>query len=739
MIESMSIRNTASYSDDGTELTGLKKINFVYGANGSGKTTISNFSVNLDDEEFKDCSMQWSQNQKLQCLAYNKQFRDNNFGKGPIAGVFTLGQATTEELKQIEEKQVELSNLKAEGLKLKSSYDEIVAKKLEYENDLKERLWRNIYKQHEVDLKEAFKNAMHKESFKKRLLDEFANNTSQAQTLPDLREKSKTIFGDAPKELEPLPTWGFSRIGEIEADGAWMEKIVGKADVDISKLIASLNINDWVSQGVHYITADSTCPFCQQPTITEEFRTQLENYFDSTFTESVNKIGSLADEYSNQIDDVFHTLQQIETTQKQASDSKLNLELFSAWLRSLTSQASQNRALIADKKKEPSRPIKLARTVDGFSQISELVKRANDEIEKHNGIVLNFSTEKNNLINAVWRYLVESNKVELQEAIRKLTGLQKGIDALKEKTDKKRTDYKALDNEIKDLTSNVTSVQPTVDEINRTLIFYGFENFEIVPAEGESNHYQIKRENGDLAESTLSEGEVTFITFLYYLQLAKGAVKKDAITDERVLIIDDPISSLDSNVLFVVGSLVKRVIKDVKNNVGSIKQLILLTHNVYFHKEASFIDARTKECAETHFWILRKSKNITSAQAYLTRNPIKTSYELLWAEIKVENISIITVQNSMRRIIENYFKLLGGYKDIDLVNKFTSNEERDIFRSLISWVNDGSHSISDDLFVESQTDVVEKYLEVFKSVFYLTNHGGHYEMMMGLENQVPSE
>ena len=50
----------------------------------------------------------------------------------------------------------------------------------------------------------------------------------------------------------------------------------------------------------------------------------------------------------------------------------------------------------------------------------------------------------------------------------------------------------------------------------------------------------------------------------------------------------------------------------------------------------------------------------------------------------------------------------------------------------MSWINDGSHSISDALFIEIEDEVIGKYLKVFKEIFYKTNHGGHYEMMMGI-------
>lgn len=87
----------------------------------------------------------------------------------------------------------------------------------------------------------------------------------------------------------------------------------------------------------------------------------------------------------------------------------------------------------------------------------------------------------------------------------------------------------------------------------------------------------------------------------------------------------------------------------------------------------------------------------------------------------------------MRWIIENNFKILGNYGDDDLISKFTSKEEQEICRSLICWINDGSHSIADDLYIESPVDTIDKYLKVFEDIFVLTKHEGHYNMMMGLE------
>ena len=59
MIQSVDIKNVATYDNQGVQLTDLKKINFIYGANGCGKTTISNFIYDNGGEKFADCAMAW--------------------------------------------------------------------------------------------------------------------------------------------------------------------------------------------------------------------------------------------------------------------------------------------------------------------------------------------------------------------------------------------------------------------------------------------------------------------------------------------------------------------------------------------------------------------------------------------------------------------------------------------------------------------------------------------------------
>lgn len=737
MIESINIKNIATFDPvDGVKIEGLKKVNFFYGANGSGKTTIANFLQNPSDTKFKDCRASWENSLAIKTLVYNKEFRDKNFGKGKIEGVFTLGEATKEEKKLIEDKTEQLKIIKSEGEKIRGSLNAQTEKKEALETEFKEFAWTKIYKKHQGVFKEAFTGSMKSgDLFKNRLLQEFVNNKEALLTYGVLKEKAETIFGEAPQNISPINTIDFDRIIEIENNGIWEKIIVGKSNVDIAKLIQKLSINDWVSQGRAYIQAnDKTCPFCQQPTITEDFKEQIESFFDEIYLNDIDSLKALKQEYNTLIQNVINEFNSIESIQKDFKNSKLNNDKFSSFLKTLISQSTTNAGYLNNKLKEPSRSIALVSQKEQLNLISDLIKNANTEIKKHNDIVADFANQRSKLIIAIWKFIIEEFRTDIEKFNATNKGIETGIASIDLQLKNKLKEYQDLKLEITTLSKNVTSIKPTIDEINKLLKYYGFTNFEIMPT-SEEGFYKIQREDGSIAESTLSEGEITFITFLYYLQHAKGGTSEDNVNEERILVIDDPISSLDSNVLFVVSTLIKEILKDVKLDKGNIKQVILLTHNVYFHKEVSF-EGLHRKGDKPLFWILRRNFKTTTIQPYFEQNPIQSSYDLLWRDIKEwDKNSGTTVQNTMRRILENFFSILGSKRDDYLIGKFEIPQEMEICRSLLSWVNEGSHTLPDDLYVEAPDGTIVKYLKVFQDIFKHTENIGHYNMMMGISSE----
>lgn len=181
MIESISIKNVATYDPvAGVQIDGLKKVNFIYGANGTGKTTITKLLSNKDAPEFSSCSVSWTDGMPLQSLVYNRDFRERNFASGNIDGVFTLGEATAEEKVAIEVMVKELGEIKAEGLKKKETLERLKEEKQRVEDAFRDTAWEQVYKKYETVFKDAFAGVMrNKLSFMQRLLEQAKNNQTE--------------------------------------------------------------------------------------------------------------------------------------------------------------------------------------------------------------------------------------------------------------------------------------------------------------------------------------------------------------------------------------------------------------------------------------------------------------------------------------------------------------------------------------------------------------------------------
>ncbi len=740
-ISQISLKKVATFDENGASFKDLNSINFIYGANGSGKTTTSSFLKNLAEngieDKFASSKIVWYNNESLKIEVYNKQFKEEQFRNSQVKGIFTLGKKTNENLEKIESKKESINKENEKKIKNKESLKKITQEKEKEEKDFTDSCWEKLYKKFEEDFKETLEGFKRKEKFKEKILKEFENdkyNQSEIVGLEKLKEKIEIVFGENQTELALLEC-DLTDFDSIENHSIWEQKIVGSGGVAIADLIKKLSNEDWVAQGREYVKDNSICPFCQKETITEEFKKQLESYFDTSYQKSTDIIKKMKEDYTNKTAEALERFDKIVKTEQNNLQTKLDTENLKRLIETLRSKINGNRQKMLDKSKEMSRSFKLDSTKNEIGAIKDLIAKANEQITNHNETIKDIEKQKKSCKEQTWKFLINEFKSDIQEYNKKYCGLEKGINNLEKEISENQEKVKKLENEIRELEKNMVSIKPIVDEINAFLKGYGFTNFSLAYTEDEKS-YRIQREDGQLVGETLSEGEVTFITFLYYYHLTKGSLEENDISKNKVLVIDDPISSLDSNILFIVSVLVKDLMKETMEEKTNIKQVIILTHNTYFYKEiTSKYDL--KYCKGKYsFWIIRKDNNVSKIEKF-EENPVKNSYELLWQEVKQakeNNVSLVSLQNVMRRIIEYYFRILGDFKHNDNLSEcFENIEEERVCNSFILWFNDGSHGISDDLFVQSQDTGIETYLKVFEKIFEITGHEAHYKMMMRIK------
>jgi wobble nucleotide-excising tRNase len=730
MIESIAISSIATYADTPQELDQLSQFNFVFGSNGTGKTSISR--VIADESKFPTCKVIWKGSTKLQPMVYNHDFVERNFHQpAELKGIFTLGEKQNDTLTKIAAAKAEVDALtnKIENITLGlQGADGNSGKNGELatlEAGLKDKCWAQKQK-HDAKLQggfEGYRNSS--ERFKAKVLQELDSNTAALQTQADLEKKAESVFGPTPTAEASIAAVDTNKLITHETNSILKKRVIGKEDVDIAAMIKKLGNSDWVREGrAFYDSNDGACPFCQQST-TKAFAESLNDYFDETFVADSKAIDDLATNYAT---DATRLQQQLAAII--AAPSKfLDVEKLKAEKELLDTKITLNNQRLAGKKKEASQVVALESLSNVFTAIKTLIDSANSQVAEHNKMVANLATERTTLTAQVWKFVLNELKTDLTTFKTTKDGLDKAIAAMTAQIATLKSDKIKKAAEIRELEKQTTSIQPTIDGINQLLASFGFQGFKLSKtAIGTS--YKLVRSDGSDAKATLSEGEKTFVTFLYFYHLLKGSESDSGMTTDRIVVFDDPVSSLDSDILFIVGSLIKGLFDEVRAGTGHIKQIFVMTHNVYFHKEITFNPNRRKGAmSEETFWVVRKSNLVSKIEKHNT-NPIKTSYELLWSEVRRTDRSNLTIQNTLRRILENYFKILGGV-DPDRICGMFDGKEKFICKSLFSWVNDGSHFAHDDLYVSVDDTMVDTYLKVFRAIFDKSEHSAHYRMMMG--------
>ena len=241
MIKNIKFNNCTPYRR--AEISDCKKINFIFGANGSGKSTISSFLAGITDTRYSSSSIEWTGEIHEKIEVYNKAFRIANLQQD-MPGIFTLGSATIDDIKALEELKATLEQ-KTKVLEGNcNSYKAKETQKSNRENQFKEDAWLHILKGNETDFQKAFEGFRNsKERFVIELKNRIAgipNNVGTICNRQDLLHRAETIYASRMEKHnrfiidmdKPL-----KNVEDIRNDEIWNKVIVGSKDVDISALI----------------------------------------------------------------------------------------------------------------------------------------------------------------------------------------------------------------------------------------------------------------------------------------------------------------------------------------------------------------------------------------------------------------------------------------------------------------------------------------------------------------------
>jgi len=187
---------------------------------------------------------------------------------------------------------------------------------------------------------------------------------------------------------------------------------------------------------------------------------------------------------------------------------------------------------------------------------------------------------------------------------------------------------------------------------------------------------------GDNLANNLSEGEKMAISFSHYLVTLKSIEQKNKLND-YIVYIDDPISSLDSNHIFQINSLLKETFFELvpeptnpKNHYWQLKckQLFISTHNFEFFTLLKELPKKAYK-KDSKYFIVRNSTESRIEKLPNVYNTFASEYHYLFGEIlqfseepnKSTSHKLLLIPNILRRFLEMY-----------TLTKYPSNEEVDV-------------------------------------------------------------
>ena len=476
----------------------------------------------------------------------------------------------------------------------------------------------------------------------------------------------------------------------------------------------------------------------------------MEALFDRTYKQAKQTIVELAHKFDRDYDSLKGLFQTIKADAELVAKLKTQLEDFDTKIL----QLDAINACIKRKLEHPSQEVLLPLSLKELQlQITTTLQHFKDAYEQHNRVANNLNAERLKLRNDLWSWLstnalstaIAQYKSEIAQAHELIDSTRNTLDFYE---DAVIATQKEIDRHIRQLQNS----KEAMEIINSMLQDLGFTSFKL-SYDKSTKGYRIIRPNSfnptcDI--ETLSEGEKTILTFLYFI-LGINDSATWPINQEPTVIIDDPIASTDAQSFFLVTQFIRRITQYLKNEskcpqAFKISQLIVCTHNTRFLSEASYdckFDNKAKD-PYAHFYRLEKYANGTVVSNGTITNYIDSEYNLLWNEIKTctdkydlhlqggPAPDYPLLGNTMRRIIESYSKMLGS-GGITKLSKHASIA----VSTLVAFCNSTSHSAIDadlhSIFTLSTPQLLGAFRQFFETEFENGAHFPHYCAMMGID------
>ena len=560
----------------------------------------------------------------------------------------------------------------------------------------------------------------------------------------------RTVFG---KQQTRYSQYTHVHTDQITVDPIMEQSIVSRANTDFALFIRILGNMDWVTAGhkAYHGKTDGRCPYCQKA-LPDDFEDQLAACYDNQYKNDLAALGKFMDGYYK---DMMLARQAVEANLQNSFPTK-HLADYKKQAQLLLAAIQRNCDLLQKKKDNPSEAVTLEDLIPLSKDLNAIITAINAEVDAYMAVLADIPGQQQKCTEMVWGMMANDCSADIRAWLKRTDDDRDAWKAKNDEEKKLREQSGKLEAEIAKLNSQTVNTTKAMQDINRLIASAGFKGFELQEKPGAKYVYELVRDqNGKkvVVDKNLSEGERHFIAFLYFYHMVMGSQSDDGKMVDKIVIIDDPVSSMDSSSLFVVASLTREMIAVCYNNYelneentdDHIRQFFCMTHNPYFFREVTYNRLSDYECV-SFFEIKKGGNNQTSIEecddddtlaggGKINRSPVRNTYDALWDEyMHTDNPE--TMMMVIRQILEYYFVQMVGYHNVDLRRDLLDKHEKEFTKedyvaasAMIAMINVGATGFNDGLYYDSSAANISQLRSVFERIFSVMGQEQHYNMM----------
>lgn len=720
-------------------------INIIYGANGSGKTSLSRILRSWETKRafgFTETPKyaiveggfsgrpdviteeNFIEKNKL-CAVFNSDFVEDNLsfnprhdGGGRITSFAVVGNKNKELKDSIDALNQELGELGKPGLftqlaEARSKWMTAESRVKENENTIHKILFtlaNSIIKTNEnLNRFQGYNVPRLKE-------DIAVMQRINFQQLNEVRvsEIKETLAFPQRSQLKSYKMRRFD-IGTLSRNVRTLLRAKIESSVKLEDLVYDGVLSAWVQEGMHlHEDRKDRCAFCGSeisPLRWEKLRAHFNNEVQ---------------QFGKQIDDLYDILVEEKNILQKAQtlEDYINFSYFNEDIIPLHAEGESLRRLFIarlDKligflnwRKQnilSPNPVEFDYS-DAEVRMKDWESRVSECIAKVNNFLLDLNNQKNGLrdqlrFDCISKYLAENRYDELLKANVALTAVASEREVNVATLERSIQEKEKL---IKEQKAQYVSEEAGAARVNKYLEKFGNKTLSLHTVREDERdgtasgvYFEVRR--GEKRAYNLSEGESRMIAFCYFMAKLPAKVEEDNPEEKApeypIIWIDDPICSLDASHIFDVYSLISAEIADKKR----FAQLFISTHNLEFLRYLRRLKADSCKMAK---FVVEKHKGASVLKRmpkYLENfvSEFNSLFEIIYQSAQAtcitdDNISMFRVlPNSMRKFFEIYFTFMypDGKPDKDSLiihlKQFCGGENFDKAYRISRICNEGSH------------------------------------------------